>query len=240
VSLEEIIAANLAQVRRRIAVAASAGGRDPAAIQLLAVSKTFGPDHVRAAAAAGQQEFGENKVQEALQKSAATADLSVRWHLIGHLQANKARRAAATFACLHSVDRLDLLQRLDRAAAERPDRPAILIQVDLGGEATKHGAPAAEVPMLVRAAAACRHLRLQGLMTLPPWDADPERARPYFRRLRQMRDDLLASGLDPALLGALSMGMSHDLEVAIQEGSTLVRVGTAIFGRRPKPAPATE
>jgi PLP dependent protein len=235
VSLEETIAANLASVRARIAAAASARGRDAAAVRLVAVSKTFGPEHIRAAFAAGQREFGENKVQEGLQKSAATADLPIRWHLIGHLQANKARKAAAAFACIHSVDRLDLLQRIEQAAAG-PDLPRVLIQVDLAGEATKHGAPEADVPALVRAAAGCNHLRLAGLMVLPPWHQDPGCARAYFRRLREVRDALVTSGVDAALLGELSMGMSHDLEVAIEEGSTLVRVGTAIFGRRPAPA----
>lgn len=227
------IATNLAAVRSRIAAAATRAGRRPDEVALVAVSKTFGPEKVRAAHAAGQRDFGENKVQEGLQKIAATADTpGVRWHLIGHLQSNKARKAAESFACIHSVDSSDLLNRLDTAAAEQGATPEILIQVDLAREITKFGAAEAEVETLARAALAARAVRLTGLMLVPPWSEDPEQTRPWFVRLRQLRDRLEASGLPAASLRHLSMGMSHDFEAAIEEGATMVRVGTAIFGAR--------
>ena len=223
---------NIAAIRQRIAAAAAAAGRDPGSVRLLAVSKTFSADHVRAAYATGQRDFGENKVQEALQKIEATADLSIRWHLIGHLQSNKARRAAPAFAAIHAIDSEDLLRRVDQAAVDEGAAPDLFIQVDLAGEATKFGAPESTVPAIVRAALDCRAARLRGLMLLPPWFDDAEQARPYFRRLRLLRDRLVVDGVPPSHLADLSMGMSHDFEVAIQEGATLVRVGTAIFGKR--------
>jgi PLP dependent protein len=226
------IAVNIAAVRQRIAAAAAAAGRDPGSVQLLAVSKTFSADHVRAAHAAGQRDFGENKVQEALQKIEATADLEIRWHLIGHLQSNKVRKAAPAMAAIHSIDSVDLLRRVDAAANEQGTSPELYIQVDLAGESTKFGAPETEVPALARAALQCRAARLKGLMLLPPWFDDPELARPYFRRLRELRDRLVEDGIDGSHLHELSMGMSHDFDVAIQEGATLVRLGTAIFGKR--------
>jgi pyridoxal phosphate enzyme (YggS family) len=226
------ISTNLAAVRERIAAAARSSGRRPDDIRLIAVSKTFPAEAVRAAWEAGQRDFGENKVQEALQKQAQTADLEIRWHLIGHLQSNKARKAGAAFAAIHSIDGVELLRRVDEAAADAGVRPDVLIQVDLAGEATKFGAPEAEVGDIARAALDCRAVRLTGLMVLPPWSEAPETARPYFRRLRELRDRLVADGIDGAHLGRLSMGMSHDFEVAIQEGATDVRVGTAIFGKR--------
>jgi pyridoxal phosphate enzyme (YggS family) len=226
------IVSNLAAIRARIAAAAAAAGRDPGAVRLLAVSKTFDADHVRAAYAAGQRDFGENKVQEGLQKSAATADLEIRWHLIGHLQSNKVKKAAPVFAAIHAIDSIELVRRVDAAAAAGGAAPDLFIQVDLAGEATKFGAAEADVPAIARAALECRAARLRGLMLLPPWFDDAERARPYFRRLRDLRDRLVADGIDGGHLADLSMGMSHDFEVAIQEGATLVRVGTAIFGQR--------
>jgi pyridoxal phosphate enzyme (YggS family) len=201
-------------------------------VRLLAVSKTFSADHVRAAFAAGQRDFGENKVQEALQKIDATAELPIRWHLIGHLQSNKARKAGPAFAAIHSIDSVDLLRRVDQAAHDAGVAPDLYVQVDLAGEATKFGAPEADVPAIVRAALECRAAKLRGLMLLPPWFDDPEQARPYFRRLRMLRDRLVENGAPEAQLRDLSMGMSHDFEAAIQEGATLVRVGTAIFGKR--------
>ena len=228
----ELIAASISEVRQRIAAAAAAAGRDPGSIRLLVVSKTFSADHVRAAYEAGQRDFGENKVQEALQKIEATADLSIRWHLIGHLQSNKARKAGPAFAAIHSIDSVDLVRRVDQAAAEAGTAPDLYAQVDLAGEATKFGAPEEDVPGIVRAAVECRAARLRGLMLLPPWFDDPEQARPYFRRLRLLRDRLIENGVPESHLRDLSMGMSHDFEVAIQEGATLVRVGTAIFGKR--------
>ena len=226
------IVSNLAAIRERIAAAAAAAGRDPGAVRLLAVSKTFDAGHVRAAYAAGQRDFGENKVQEALQKIDQTADLEIRWHLIGHLQSNKVKKAAPAFAALHAIDSVELVRRVDAAAADAGTAPDLYIQVDLAGEATKFGAPEERVPEIAHAAVECRTARLKGLMLLPPWFDDPEQARPYFRRLRELRDRLVESGVDASRLGELSMGMSHDFEVAIQEGATLVRVGTAIFGKR--------
>jgi PLP dependent protein len=226
------IVGNLAATRERSSAAAAAAGRPPEDIRLLAVSKTFSADHVRSAHAAGQRDFGENKVQEALQKIGETADLDIRWHLIGHLQSNKAKKAAPAFAAIHSVDSVDLLQRVDAAAAGAGTSPDLFIQVDLAGETTKFGAAEADVAAIARAAMECRAARLRGLMLLPPWFDDPERARPYFRRLRELRQRLVEDGIDGSKLRELSMGMSHDFEVAIQEGATLVRVGTAIFGKR--------
>ena len=223
---------NLAAIRERIAAAAAAAGRAAADVTLLAVSKMFGAGQVRDAYAAGQRDFGENKVQEALQKRDATADLAIRWHLIGHLQSNKAKKAAPAFAAIHSIDSVELLGRVEAAAIESGTAPDLYIQVDLAGEATKFGAAESEVAAIARAALACRAARLKGLMLLPPWFDDPELARPYFRRLRELRDRLVEDGIDAAHVRELSMGMSHDFEVAIQEGATLVRVGTAIFGKR--------
>jgi pyridoxal phosphate enzyme (YggS family) len=226
------IPARLSAVRERIDAAARSAGRDPSAVRLVAVSKTFPSDAVRAAYAAGQRDFGENRVQEALQKMSGSADLLIRWHLLGHLQTNKARKAAPAFAVIQSVHSVELLGKLDEAAAEAGAGPELLIQVDLAGEATKFGAPPAEVPRLFEAAAACRAARVVGLMTLPPAPDTPEDARPWFRRMRTLRDEWLASGTPASMLRELSMGMSGDFEVAVQEGATMVRVGTAIFGSR--------
>ena len=226
------VADRLTGVRERISAAARSAGRDPASIRLVAVSKTFPINLIREAYAAGQREFGENRVQEALQKIAGSTDLEIRWHLLGHLQTNKARKAGPAFATIQSVDSLELLQKLDRAAEEAGTKPELLIQVDLAGEATKYGAPPREVPRLFDAAAACRAASVAGLMTLPPAPDTPEDARPWFRMLRDLRDGWLASGVPAAMLRELSMGMSGDFEVAIHEGATMVRVGTAIFGGR--------
>ena len=229
------IAENLADVRRRVAEAARRAGRSPGEVTLVAVSKTFSADAVREAYAAGQRDFGENKVQEGLQKIEETADIRlIRWHLIGHLQSNKAKRAAAAFACIHSVDSVDLVRKLDAAAsgATPPATPEVLVQVDLAGESTKFGAPEEEAHRCVDAALEARSLKLAGLMILPPWNEDQEQTRPWFKRLRDMRDRLVESGVPASSLRHLSMGMSHDFEAAIEEGSTLVRVGTAIFGKR--------
>jgi hypothetical protein len=230
--LDTGISTRLAGVLARIAQAATRAGRLPESVRLVAVSKNFGVDDVRAAAQAGQVDFGENKVQEGLQKIAATADIRIRWHLVGHLQSNKARKAAEAFSCIHSVDRPELLECLDAAATESGTAPELLIQVDLGGELTKHGATVEAVREVVGRARTCRSARVVGLMTLPPFGDDPESVRPYFRRLRELRDRLLDEGVAPSMLGELSMGMSHDFEVAIDEGATIVRVGTAIFGAR--------
>lgn len=234
------IAGNLDQVRSKIAAAAERAGRNPSDVTLIAVSKTFGEPHLREAYAAGQRDFGENKVQEALQKIAATADTpGIRWHLIGHLQTNKARKAAGSFACVHTVDSIDLLRRLDAAAAEQRASPDVLIQVDLAGETTKFGASEDQVEVIAREAIDARAVRLSGLMLMPPWSANQEETRPWFVRLRDLRDRLAATDIPASALRHLSMGMSHDFEAAVEEGATLVRVGTAIFGARTQPAAST-
>jgi pyridoxal phosphate enzyme (YggS family) len=226
------IAQRLADVRLRLQKSALGAGRTPGDVRLLAVSKTFSLEHIRAAAAAGQQDFGENRVQEALQKIEGSADLRIRWHLIGTLQSNKARKAAACFHTIHAIDSLRLLEAVDSAASEAGTRPELLVQVDLAGEATKHGAPREAAVEIMRASGRCRSARVVGLMTIPPFFDDPEQARPYFAELRDLRSTLLAEGLDPLSLQELSMGMSHDFEIAVQEGATIVRLGTAIFGER--------
>jgi hypothetical protein len=226
------VADNLAHVRRRIDAAAHRAGRDPHDIHLVAVSKTFPPDLIRAAAAAGQAAFGENRVQEALPKIDALAALQLEWHLIGHLQSNKAKKAAA-FACIHSIDSMDVLRRVDAAAVELGTPPRVLIQVDLAHETTKFGVAEAELRPLVDAALDARAVVLRGLMMVPPAVDDAEKARPWFRRLRELRDRLVSEGVPASALADLSMGMSHDFEVAIEEGATFVRVGSAIFGMRP-------
>jgi pyridoxal phosphate enzyme (YggS family) len=224
--------ARLTGVRERIARAAARAGRDPSSVRLVAVSKTFDAEHVRAAADEGQIDFGENKVQEALEKIGRTADLSLRWHLIGHLQTNKARKAAAHLDTIHSVDGAALGTRLEQAAIETNRRLEILVQVDLAGESTKHGAREHELLPIFAAGRGWRACRLAGLMILPPAVDDPDEVRPYFRALKSVRDRLLERGVERSMLAELSMGMSHDLDIAVEEGATLVRVGTAIFGDR--------
>jgi PLP dependent protein len=224
--------ARLADVRERIARAAGRARRDPASIRLVAISKTFDAEHVRAAADAGQMDFGENKVQESIQKMERTAELSLRWHLVGHLQSNKARKAGARFDTIHSVDDVELAAKLDQAAATAGRTLELLAQVDLAGEPTKHGARQDELLAIFDAARAFRAASLKGLMLLPPAVESPEEARYYFRALCSVREHLMARGVDRSMLTELSMGMSHDFEVAVEEGATLVRVGTAIFGRR--------
>jgi len=233
------IADRLTEIRARISAAAQSAGRDPASVRLVAVSKTFPIESIAEAFAAEQRDFGENRVQEALQKIELalqkidqSADQSIRWHLLGHLQTNKARKAAPAFAMIQSVDSVELIHKLDQAAADTPHAPDLLIQVDLAGETTKFGVPPGEVPRLFDAAAACRAARIVGLMTLPPFPETPEESRPWFRQLRELRDQWQASGVPASMLRELSMGMSGDFEVAVQEGATIVRVGTAIFGSR--------
>jgi PLP dependent protein len=229
------IADNLAEVRGRIAEAARRSGRAASDITLVAVSKTFAADRVREAWTAGQRDFGENKVQEGLQKIGDTADITeIRWHLIGHLQSNKAKKATGPFAWIHSIDSLDLFERVDAAAAALPEGvvPRALVQVDFAGEATKFGAGPEEAAAIVRASLEAKRIDVRGLMLLPPWSDDPEQTRPWFAKLRGFRDRLLQDGIPASALRELSMGMSHDFEVAVEEGATMVRVGTAIFGER--------
>ncbi|MBX5478100.1 MAG: YggS family pyridoxal phosphate-dependent enzyme [Pyrinomonas methylaliphatogenes] len=227
------IGARLERVKERIVACAKRVGRDPAEITLIAVSKTFPVEVLRQAVRAGVRDLGENRVQEAEAKIREIGHGDVRWHLIGHLQANKARRAVRLFDLIHSLDSIELAKRLERICVEegRAELP-VLVQLNLAGEETKSGASEAELPAIVQALSRCERLRLIGLMTLPPFFAAAERARPYFRRLRELRDRLLAEGAFGHGRGELSMGMSHDFEVAIEEGATMVRLGTAIFGAR--------
>ena len=215
-----------------MANAAGRVGRDPSSIRLVAVSKTFDIAAVMAAADAGQIDFGENKIQEALPKIEATARSSLRWHLIGHLQSNKAKKAGEQFQTIQSIDSPELGDKVERAASSAQRSVEVLIQVDLASEPTKHGVPEADLAPIFEAAQNWHACRVTGLMTLPPATDTAEEARPYFRALKSVRDRLLARGLSASMLGELSMGMSHDFEVAIEEGATMIRVGTAIFGQR--------
>jgi len=227
-----VIADRVAAVRERIARAAERASRVPGEVTLVAVSKTQPAEAVRAAFAAGVRDFGENRVQEAEPKVAATADLAasgLRWHLVGHLQSNKVRRAAALFGFVQSLDSLELAERLARIGVETSRPVRTLVQVDLAGEETKFGLPEAELLPTLEALRGKEGLRVEGLMVLPPF-LDPEEVRPFFRRLRALGERAAAAGL---LEGReLSMGMSHDFEAAVEEGATIVRVGTAIFGER--------
>lgn len=227
------IAANIAQVRERITRAAERAGRRPDEIVLIAVSKTFPAGAIRAAYEAGLRHFGENRVQEWESKRPYLADLDATWHLIGHLQSNKARRAACLFHRVDSVDALPLAQKLDAAATAEGKRLPVLIEVHLSDEATKSGAAEADLPGLAEGMVALSNIELRGLMSIPPFFEEPERARPYFQKLRKLRDHLAQRV--GRVLPALSMGMSHDFEIAIEEGATEIRVGSAIFGaRQPK------
>jgi PLP dependent protein len=227
------LAERIQAVRIRMATAAASAGRSADSVTLLAVSKGQPADQVRAAAAAGLTDIGESYLGEALGKIDALGDLPITWHFIGRLQANKTRHVAERFAWVHGLDRLKIAERLD---AQRPHHaPAlnVCIQVNLAGEQSKGGVPAAQLPGLAAAVAALPRLALRGLMCIPPEETDPERQSAWFARLRALRDSLKAGGLS---LDTLSMGMSGDFEAAIQEGATMVRVGTAIFGPRPGPA----
>jgi pyridoxal phosphate enzyme (YggS family) len=216
-----------------MATAAARAHRSADDVTLVAVSKTHPAGKVREAIAAGQIDFGENRVQEAEAKIPEVGRDAARWHLIGHLQSNKARRAVELFDWIHSVDSVDLARRIDRMCDEL-DREAlpVLMQVDLGHEATKTGVEEKDLREVVDAVRDCDRLRLMGLMTLPPFFDEAEKARPYFQRLRELRDELQQEGVFGERPGDLSMGMTHDFEIAIEEGATIIRVGTAIFGER--------
>jgi PLP dependent protein len=229
------IADNLAAVRQRVSSAARRAGRSPEEIALMAVSKTQPPERIREAHEAGQLLFGENRVQEFAGKAGELADLdNAEWHMIGHLQTNKAAKTAELFRAVDSDDSLKLAEKLDAAALNLGKKLDVLIEINLGGEAAKSGvapdSPALEELLL--AAPRLGALMFRGLMTVPPFTDDPQEARPYFRRLRELRDAIAARKLPAISMDQLSMGMSHDFEVAIEEGSTCVRVGTAIFGER--------
>lgn len=221
-----MIADNLKRIQDRIAAAAVSARRDAAEIKLVAVSKTHPVDVLQEAIDAGAAVLGENKVQEAEAKIAALGRHAAEWHLIGHLQSNKARKAVQLFHVIHSVDSLELAERLERICEEEGrEELSVLVEADLAGEATKSGVPLDALPELIEYLESCSHLRLTGLMVLPPFFDDPEKARPYFKHLRELRNEFVPGG-------ELSMGMTNDFEVAIEEGATIVRVGTAIFGAR--------
>lgn len=229
------ISENIARVQERIGVAARRAGRNPDEITLMGVSKTFPPERIREAYSAGLRVFGENRVQEFAAKADALRDLQgAAWHLIGHLQSNKAAKAAELFTAVDSVDSTRLAERLNAAAEKAGKTLPVLIEVNVGGEAAKSGVASGSVELeeILAAARDWKHLEIRGLMTVPPFTDDPEGARPFFRQLRKIRDQIEACRLPGISMSVLSMGMSHDFEVAIEEGSTCVRVGTAIFGER--------
>ncbi len=224
--MNETLAERLAEIRTQIAQAAEKANRNANEIKLVAVSKTHAAETVKDAIAAGLRVFGENKVQEAEGKIVEIGRENAEWHLIGHLQSNKARKAARLFDVVHSLDSRELAERLERICEEegRAELP-VFVQIDLAKETTKNGIEEKDLPALVEFLRGCKHLKFDGLMILPPYFEDSEKARPFFRRLREIRDEVCPGG-------ALSMGMSHDFAVAIEEGATVIRVGTAIFGER--------
>ncbi|MDQ4123335.1 MAG: YggS family pyridoxal phosphate-dependent enzyme [Acidobacteriota bacterium] len=223
--------ARIAAVRSQIENAARRSGRVADEIRLVAVSKTHPSEILKAAIESGATDFGENRVQEAEAKIAEIGREAVTWHLIGNLQANKARKAVRLFDLIHSLDSIELAERLERVCGEENrENLDVLIQVDLAGEATKSGVPETDLPALVEFLKNCSHLKLRGLMILPPFFEDAERVRPFFRHLREIRDRVFGDER-----AELSMGMSHDFEIAVEEGATIVRVGTAIFGERGNP-----
>ena len=229
------IAENVAEVRQRIAQVARRAGRSSDQITLMAVSKTFPVESIREAYAAGLRVFGENKVQEFSGKAPALRDLpDADWHLIGHLQTNKAAKAAELFDAVDSVDSERMAEKLNSSAESAARTLSVLIEVNVGGETAKNGVAAAsnELEQILQGAPRWSNLKIRGLMTVPPYSEDPEDSRPYFRQLRQIRDGIACVGLPQVGMAVLSMGMSHDFEVAIEEGATCVRVGTAIFGER--------
>ena len=231
------IAENIAQVRERVAAAARRAGRNPGEITLMAVSKTFPVDRIREAYLAGLRVFGENRVQEFAGKAGGLRGVGeAEWHLIGHLQSNKAARAAEMFGAVDSLDSAKLAEKLNAAAEKIGKTLPVLIEINVGGEEAKSGVAAASTKLeeILIGAPGWRNLAVRGLMTVPPYVDDPAEGRPYFRRLRAIRDEIAARGLPGIAMDVLSMGMSHDFELAIEEGSTCVRVGTAIFGGRQK------
>lgn len=232
------VAENIARIRERMAAAARRVGRTPEEIILMAVSKTFPPELIREAYGAGIRIFGENRVQEFAGKAGVFRDLKdAEWHLIGHLQSNKAAKAVELFGAVDSVDSARLAEKLNNSAEAVGKKLPVLIEINIGGEEAKSGiAPgSAELEQILLGAPRWKSLAIRGLMAVPPYTEDPEGARAYFRQLRGIRDGIAARRLSAVSMDTLSMGMSHDFEVAIEERSTCVRVGTAIFGERPKP-----
>ncbi|HEY6308064.1 MAG TPA: YggS family pyridoxal phosphate-dependent enzyme [Candidatus Angelobacter sp.] len=232
------IAENIARVRERIAAAAARVGRDPHSITLMAVTKTVDRERIRQAVEASVRVFGENRVQEFEEKFPDAEDRKdADWHLIGHLQSNKVRKAAEIFDAVDSLDSVRLAEKLDHAAAVAAKVLPVLVEINVGGEESKTGIPLDSPALddLLSAMPRFEHLQVRGLMAVPPFTPNPEAARPYFRLVRDLRDSIAARRLPRIQMDVLSLGMSHDFEVAIEEGSTCVRVGTAIFGERPQP-----
>ncbi len=226
------IAENIEKVREQIRRAAGRAGRLPESVRLMAVSKTVEPARIRQAVLAGVTLLGENYVQEAREKIPALG-LPAEWHMIGHLQTNKAKYVAHLFDWIHSVDRLELALELDRRAGQAGRKLNILIEVNVGGESSKSGANPKDVTELVRRISPLPNLSIRGLMTMPPFGDDPEQSRPYFTALRRLRDDIAGESIPGVGMDELSMGMTNDLEIAVEEGATIIRVGRAIFGARP-------
>jgi PLP dependent protein len=227
--MSEIFQERLDAVNGRIGAACARAGRDPSGVKLIAVSKTHGPDSVREAVDCGLRVFGENKVQEAKAKIPLCAG-NLSWHMVGHLQRNKAYDAVQMFEMIHSIDSLKLLETIDAACDEAGRNMPVLIEVNVSGESSKFGMPPEAVPEILESANRLMHVSIVGLMTMPPFTEEVEKARPHFRRLRELRDQWrAATGI---ALDELSMGMTHDFEVAIEEGATWIRVGTALFGER--------
>ena len=223
---------NVAHVRERIAAACRRSGRRPEDVKLVAISKTFPPESIRAAYEAGLREFGENRVQEAHAKRPGLWDLSITWHLVGHLQTNKAKAARELFHWVHTVDSFRLAQKLDQVAVSGGGRLPVLLEVNLAREESKAGVGEPEIIPLAERVSQCPTLEVRGLMVIPPFLDDPEQVRPYFRRLRELAQEIDSKNIANLSMQELSMGMSHDFDVAIEEGATIIRVGTAIFGAR--------
>jgi len=231
------VGGNIAQVRERIEAACRRSGRGVEDVSLMAVSKTFPPAQIREAYNAGLRQFGESRVQEFAGKIDALRDLAgAKWHMIGHLQSNKAARATELFDAVDSVDSVRLAEKLNFAGEQFGKKLAVLIEIDVGGEAAKSGlaSDSPELERILTGAANWPNLEIRGLMTVPPFTEDPEGARPFFQALRRLRDQIASRRMSAVGMDVLSMGMSHDFEVAIEEGSTRVRIGTAIFGARGK------
>ena len=231
------VAENIAQIQTRIAAAARKSGRKVEDITLMAVSKTVPPEKIREAYQAGLRIFGESRVQEMALKAESLDLKDASWHMIGHLQGNKAAKAVELFNAIASVDSLRLAERLNAAAGAAGKKLSVLIEINVGGESAKTGLSpdSAELKAILQSAPRLTHLEVRGLMTVPPFTESPEEARPYFRKLRELSEKIAAAGWPGVEMTVLSMGMSHDFEIAIEEGSTCIRVGTAIFGERTYP-----
>ncbi len=230
------IADNIRTVIDRIATAATRAGRDPASVRLVVVTKTIDGARVKEAVDTGAMVLGENRVQEAKEKIEKLGN-PASWHLVGHLQTNKARNAVNYFELIHSMDNLALAKEIDKQAAKIGKKQDVLVEVNIGGEASKAGMTVRNAPVLVREAAKLSHIAIQGLMTMPPYSENPEDSRPYFRVLKELAESIAGENIPGVSMQELSMGMSGDFEVAIEEGATMVRVGTAIFGDRSKCSP---